>query len=513
MPITERVMGLGDWSIKLRDDTPFDVRTAIQTPFSTLVVTEARVPVTVLTDSIILTDALYAGVVLRPGPQFELGGCGLAWFLGDDKGGAGFLIDGLTISAGTLSSAVSTTLSGTAFTSGTIGSGSVAAWTTGSVTRRDVLSGLATQLGYEWRILPDRSVQVNSVANLYGASPTAVIVRRQGPQEVVTPFGVTGNVSSTWDWEEYGSKVYLWTNQARGVAGGASTYRDPAGNLMTITRGYELAEAPAGTENAIADWWLGQINRAVRTVEVDSTTYAVTGYAPCGGSVYLYDPEQGLYDTAVQVQYGGGIINPVSARVVSVTWPVERGMGVYVRKHDGTNVSYVDLSDWVEWESGTSRFEISTGAQVLSPPSSTPLADLWRPWQTYTPTWDAYTTPPAIGNGTITGAYRRLGTALEVRVTLTIGSTTNLGAGGWVFYLPSGCVGKTQAGLVQIGKAVLAYPSSANGERQAEVKLDSGGSFMILVYGDPWANVTGGAPFAFGAGDTVNVTATFEVAP
>lgn len=505
-------MGLGDWTVSLRSDTPYDVRSAI-TPFSQIVITKGRLPATGLTDTIALGSALYTGVILRPGPQFELGGAGLAWYLGDDRGGAGFLIDGVTITAGTLSSGVSTVLSGSSFSSGTIGSGSVAAWVTGSGTRRDFLSGLAAQLGYEWRIDPDRSIDVNSVANLYGSSPTAVIVRKQGPQEVTTPYGVTGNVASTWDYEEYGSQVYLWSNQGRGSAGGASAYRDPGGNLMTIVRGYELAEAPVGTEDDIADWWLGKINRAVRTVEVDSSTYAVTGYAPCGGSVWLYDFEQGLYDTANQVQYGGGIITPVSARVVSVTWPVERGMGVYVRKHDGSSASYTDISDWVEWESAGARFEISTAAQQLAPPSSPTLESMWRPWAAYTPTWDSFGAPtPTLGNGTLTGRFRRLGTVIQVQVTLVIGSTTTLGTGGWVFYLPSGVTGRTQSGLVQMGSAVLL--NSGIAEYRASVKLESGGTFMVLVDdASPIANVTGASPFGFGTNDSVNITATFEVDP
>lgn len=513
MPVTERVMGLGDWSVRLRPDTPYSLRNSIATPFTQIVITEGRVPASVTTDAIFLGNALYTGVLLRPGPQYELGGASAAWYLGDDKGGAGFSITGRTIAAGTLSSAVSTVLTGTGISSGTIGSGSVSAWVTGSATFRDMLNGLAAQLGFEWRVNPNFTADVNSVTNLYGATPTAVIVRRDGPQEVSTPFGVTGNVASTWDWESYGNRVYLWTNQGRGEASSTGLYRDPLGNIMTITRGYEQPEAPAGTENAIADWWLGQINRAVRTVEVDSTTYAVTGYAPCGGQVFLYDVENGLFDLANQVQYGGGIITPVSARVVSVTWPVERGMGVYVRSHNGTSASYVDLTDWVEWESPGARFEISTAAQQLAPPSTAPLEAMWRPWQTYTPTWDSYGSPtPTVGNGTITGGFRRLGTALEVRVTLTFGSTTNGGAGGWVFYLPTGVVGKTQAGLSQLGKGVV-LDTVLGREYPIDVRLESGGSFMTLLIDSPWVNVTATHPHAFTTNDKVNITATFEVAP
>lgn len=509
MPVTERVMALGDWSLKLRDDTPFSVRNSISTPFSQIVITSGRLPVTSLSDAVVLSAALFSGVILRPGPQYELGGCSLAWYIGDDLGGAGYSIDGWTISAGTLSSAVSTVLSGSAFTAGTIVSASVSAWTTGAGTRRDFLTGLAQQAGYEWRINPDRTIDVNTTATLYGSTPTAVIVRRNGSQEVLSPYGITGDVSSTWDYEDYGSKVYLWTNVARGEAGGASPYRDPAGTLMTIVRGREQADAAFGTETGIAQWWVDQLSRPVRTVEVTSDVYAVTGLAACGTSVWLYDRELGLYDTANQVQYGGSIIFPVSARVVSVTWPVERGMGVYVRAHDGTNVTYVDLSDWIEWESAGARYEISTGAQHLTPSTSTPIADAWRPWTEYDATIGQVGGTFVLGNGTKSIRFRRPGVSMEINGLITMGSTTVWATGQLAVLLPSG------VGVKQSGPAGVAYYTDAStGNVHTGMVVGQGGTqnLWMWINGSPAVAVDDVNPMVWAAGDTLSFNATLEVA-
>lgn len=57
-------------------------------------------------------------------------------------------------------------------------------------------------------------------------------------------------------------------------------------------------------------------------------------------------------------------------------------------------------------------------------------------WTTYTPTWGAVTTAPALGNGTIAGRYCIMGKTAHVRITLVTGSTTTFGTGAWTWTLP-----------------------------------------------------------------------------
>ncbi|MEV5712220.1 hypothetical protein AB0K82_44605, partial [Actinoallomurus sp. NPDC052274] len=58
-------------------------------------------------------------------------------------------------------------------------------------------------------------------------------------------------------------------------------------------------------------------------------------------------------------------------------------------------------------------------------------------WTDYTPSWGASTTNPAIGNGTITGRYKRIGKTVFYKVVVTMGSTTTFGSGRWSIGLPS----------------------------------------------------------------------------
>lgn len=514
MPVTERVMALGDWSLRLRDDTPLSVRKTISTPFAQLVLTQGRMPLVGLTDGIALQAAFYTGVVLRPGPQLELGGCGLEWFLSgsDQSFGAGFMST-VSISAGSLSSAVSTVLSGTGFTSGTITSGTVQAYVGADVTRGMVLRQLAEQLGYQFRFNPDLSVDVGTVAALYGSSPNGVVVRRVGPKEVAPPFGVVGSVANSWDWEGYASASVVWTTSERSTSGGASTYRGPGGSLMTIYRGWEIADAPAGAASGIAAELLSKVNGAYRTVEVSSEDYAITPTVPCGGSVWLYDVENGLVDPANQILFGGGMIHPVSARVVSVTFPIEDGMGVFIRQHDGTAATYTDISDYVEYEPAGVRMEVSTAAQFLTPRTASTLQDLWSPWQTYTPNWDGDTTDPVIGTGTITGRYRRLGTSLQVSITITANATTNFGTGNMSLTLPAGCTARNFTNSMALGKCTV-FDGTDVWHGTAYVNANTS-SIYLASDASPWVNWEGSTnkPKTWGATDKINVEIWLEVGP
>lgn len=59
-------------------------------------------------------------------------------------------------------------------------------------------------------------------------------------------------------------------------------------------------------------------------------------------------------------------------------------------------------------------------------------------WTSYTPVWTGSGTNPVIGNGTISGRYRRVGDAdeLTVEIRVVMGGSTTYGTGFWIFSLP-----------------------------------------------------------------------------
>lgn len=63
------------------------------------------------------------------------------------------------------------------------------------------------------------------------------------------------------------------------------------------------------------------------------------------------------------------------------------------------------------------------------------INEILAAWTTYTPTWSA-STAPAIGNGTLTGRYMKVGRTCHVAIKQQNGSTTTYGSGGYTWSLP-----------------------------------------------------------------------------
>jgi hypothetical protein len=91
----------------------------------------------------------------------------------------------------------------------------------------------------------------------------------------------------------------------------------------------------------------------------------------------------------------------------------------YFGEADGPTLSVVELAN-VKGDTG---------------PTGPAAADA-NAWTTYTPSWTASTTNPAIGNGTLIGRYKQIGKTVFVYIRMQAGSSTTFGTGQWRFSLP-----------------------------------------------------------------------------
>lgn len=57
-------------------------------------------------------------------------------------------------------------------------------------------------------------------------------------------------------------------------------------------------------------------------------------------------------------------------------------------------------------------------------------------WFPYTPTWTSDGTQPSLGNGTITGRYKREGKTVSFKAMVSLGSTSTVGTGAYSLTLP-----------------------------------------------------------------------------
>lgn len=133
--------------------------------------------------------------------------------------------------------------------------------------------------------------------------------------------------------------------------------------------------------------------------------------------------------------------------------------------------------------------------------------------QIYTPTWTGQTTNPALGDGSIIGEYFVMGKLVTVHVLLTIGSTTTLGTGYWLFGLPPGYPvknnGRTYMGITQCRDAgTNSYP------RMAQAAYSLGATvvrnFVQLDSATNVSSLDATTPFGWGNADSITFQITYE---
>jgi len=71
-------------------------------------------------------------------------------------------------------------------------------------------------------------------------------------------------------------------------------------------------------------------------------------------------------------------------------------------------------------------------------PQRTFNAPIVTEWESFTPVWDSDNNNVVLGNGVLSGKYRRVGESAEIQINFDPGSTTLYGTGGWNFTIPSG---------------------------------------------------------------------------
>ena len=83
------------------------------------------------------------------------------------------------------------------------------------------------------------------------------------------------------------------------------------------------------------------------------------------------------------------------------------------------------------------RLAVGTDYKILTADSTEATGMKWTgDWISYTPVWTGASSNPDIGNGNLTGGYRRIGQQIDFWVYMGAGSTTTFGSGAWRFSLP-----------------------------------------------------------------------------
>lgn len=158
------------------------------------------------------------------------------------------------------------------------------------------------------------------------------------------------------------------------------------------------------------------------------------------------------------------------------------------------------MGDWSATVPSILAGDVPTGADWQAVLDE--LTAIQGAWTTYAVVWTTGGTAPALGNGSLTGSYRRVGKAVDAQIVLTAGSTTTFGTQFWSFSLPV-----TAARTQQVGACVL---------NDASVNQLAGSSLIfatttVTPVGST-GSVTNVIPFTWTTNDQCRIMITYEVA-
>jgi len=153
------------------------------------------------------------------------------------------------------------------------------------------------------------------------------------------------------------------------------------------------------------------------------------------------------------------------------------------------------------------------------------LIDGFGAWTPYTPSWTSTGTAPAIGNGTLTGAYVQIGKWVQFRIQVTFGSTTTFGTGGLQVSLPVTPVGTVQQ-FANVGVMDRTVGTTGGVRHQIMGRIAPSATTMPLYFNNSSAspgtasinNLSNTVPVALtnssatNSGDYIAITGSYEAA-
>lgn len=503
--ITEQLMRPGRFDVRLVQNVPYRIWAAVD-QLDHIVITPTRLAdPKQFADASILSAAIYTGVITGKPTKKSFVGQGLAYWLGTEDGRGSIYETAKTFSNDTLSTVIASLLP-SSITSGTITN----AGTTNLyyvfryITPREAIHFACRCMGAEWRINPAGTFDAAIASTLFVTNPTSVIVKNSGGRDGARAYnGIDANeINIAQDADGYTTKAIIVGQKGDGAeftvgtaSAGSVTKKDMFNNTVVFKRMVDAPDTPSTSIANLATNVLAQYPEKRQHLTLTSDTYAVPTVVKPGDYVNVFDQEAGLYDTTRQLRWRGEVISPVKLRCKEYTWPVQRGMGVYVRR-SGATPTYTDITDYVDYEDrqdtswvvGSGRNDPEQDPTLLGPAFLGKNADILSritdpDWVAYTPTLTGCT----VGT-TATASYRLRGKKLEVQIDFNAGAAKSAAAGVVTISLPASLTTPTvnvqalhamnatiivSARITASSSAITVYGDNAGGNWAASAGLAS----------------------------------------
>lgn len=158
---------------------------------------------------------------------------------------------------------------------------------------------------------------------------------------------------------------------------------------------------------------------------------------------------------------------------------------------------------------GTTDTQTLSNKTLTSPAATGDLSAFGGAWTAYTPAWTSTSTLPALGNGTITGAYVRIGKTVHYRIRLVAGTTSTYGAGNYLFSLPVPALAAASATGSPAGVAIIRDGSPVAVYHRLAYFNDAS---TVLLIAEAGTAVGPTSPITFASTDSITITGTYEAA-
>ena len=405
MSVTQKLMAPGQFSVQL--DKSIIPNTIINQldAWGNIVIVPADLNVLEFSDATLLTAASYVGILysLEIGDEQNvvLSGQGLVAYLGDgDSKGMPIAQTGgptgvRSYTNTTLVNVLDTTgtpkglLRDEAGNQGPIRKGTITDTGTnytGSHYTESALKAIkyvCQEVGAEFKISTTGYLSAGPSGSIFAghsSDPTSIIVRNQsGEDPNITGLSTTSLVAQ-YDASEFVNKVELVAskygyeaNYGQATAS-SNPYKDLFGSSLKRTQYISDPQTPATSKTTRASAYLNELNEVKKTLNVSLEEYDISGDFEVGDKIFIFDPDIGFVDTETdrvsesraslfETTYQGQILNPTKIRILGITWPIKNGYGVFYRKSNGT---YIELTDYMLWETGDVQLEIGDVAPSLT---------------------------------------------------------------------------------------------------------------------------------------------------
>ena len=366
-------MACGSWELNLDLASPRSIVENIPT-WSTVCVTPGRCDG--LSRAEVLAQATFSGILrTRTDDLCTLRGPSIAAWLGDEDGKGPLYtrtdVDGTTSAQDMIDTLFGPTIAYTnGLTLGTYSSLSASpVWadyinqngTTSTESPRAFMDRICRFLNWQYRVNADGTVDFSDDGSIFVSDPSVVVLADHFGEPIsdVIRLVVAGKIRATSSNDDFANMVLV--HDATYAGFGTFLGTDPKGfdpsseaYIAKHVVGTDLGST-AGAENQASYELLTNYatkNLIDLSIRLDDPRQRICP----GDSIYVYDPLQGLYTTATQLDIMGQCVFPITVDVSEMTWPIAEGMGVYVILNATSTVW--DLSEYVLWGSGDCNLKV-----------------------------------------------------------------------------------------------------------------------------------------------------------